>query len=60
MGLDDLLVLWDVMFADSPELKLAEYVAVAMLLAIRDRRMCAQMRISVRQSVRVQARRSRT
>jgi hypothetical protein len=47
MGLDDLLVLWDVMFADSPQLKLAEYVAVAMLLAIRDRRMCAQMRMHI-------------
>lgn len=35
--MDDLLVLWDVIFADSPQLKLVEYVAVAMLLAVRDK-----------------------
>lgn len=39
MGMDDLFVLWDVLFADSPRLALVEYIAVAMLTAVRDRSM---------------------
>eukprot|EP00123_Amoebidium_parasiticum_P009269 comp19375_c0_seq1/m.22335 comp19375_c0_seq1/g.22335 ORF comp19375_c0_seq1/g.22335 comp19375_c0_seq1/m.22335 type:complete len:632 (-) comp19375_c0_seq1:725-2620(-) len=37
MELSQLLVLWDCVFADSSDLDLVDYVAVALLVAVRDR-----------------------
>lgn len=37
--LQDLLVVWDALFADSITLDLVDYIFVAMLLYIRDARM---------------------
>lgn len=38
--LQDLLVVWDALFADSITLDLVDYIFVAMLLYIRDARTC--------------------
>jgi hypothetical protein len=38
--LENTLVLWDTLFADSARLDLADYVCVAMLCYVRDDRMC--------------------
>lgn len=36
--LQDLLVLWDALFADSPTLDLVDYIFVAMMFNIREQR----------------------
>ena len=37
--MDDVLVLWDALFADGPMLDLVDYIYISMLEAIRDKRM---------------------
>lgn len=36
--MDDVLVLWDALFADGPMLNLVDYIYISMLEAIRDKR----------------------
>ena len=36
--MDDVLVLWDALFADGPMLDLVDYIYISMLEAIRDKR----------------------
>ena len=37
--MEDVLVLWDALFADGPMLDLVDYIYISMLEAIRDKRM---------------------
>lgn len=37
--MDDVLVIWDALFADGPMLDLVDYIYISMLEAIRDKRM---------------------
>lgn len=37
--MDDVLMIWDALFADGPMLDLVDYIYISMLEAIRDKRM---------------------
>ena len=40
--MDDVLVIWDALFADGPLLDLVDYIYISMLEAIRNKRMQLQ------------------
>ena len=45
--MQDLLVVWDALFADSPSFALVDYIFVAMLLYLREACKCSYMYMTV-------------